>query len=509
MSTLVRMQSIVKRFDDVVACDGVTLELGTGEIHALLGENGAGKTTLMNVLYGLTRADAGTIEIDGRPAELAGPADAIALGVGMVHQHPLLVGPLTLAENMRLGGVGDGTPAGMAAAIAPVTKLIPFDVDGGARADELPLSVRQRLEIVRCLARGVRILVLDEPTAVLTPEEVGQLFGQLRELATAGCGVVLITHKLSEVGELAQRVTVLRNGCTVGTYDPASTSTRELANLMVGRELGEERRERPAVEPGAARLSLRGAACEDAHGARELDGIDLDVRGGEIVCLAGVEGNGQRPLAELCFGLRAPAAGEVLLEGEPIPPHTDWERRGVRIARVAEERRQHGLVAGAPLWRNLLLGPMAVRHGRFVRKRQTLAWARELLAEYGVNPPDPGALASSLSGGNQQKVVLARELHNEPRAVVAVNPTRGLDVGAQREVYARLDRMRETGVAVLVISTDLDEVMRLADRVGVLYGGRLSGPFARDEVDRERLGLLMAGIAEETRPGAQGTAVAS
>jgi general nucleoside transport system ATP-binding protein len=495
--TLVRMHEVVKRFDDVVACDGVTLELGTGEIHALLGENGAGKTTLMNVLYGLTRADGGTIEIDGRPVELSGPADAIELGVGMVHQHPLLVGPLTLAENMRLGGVGDGTPAGMAAAIAPVTRLIPFDVDGAVRVDELPLSVRQRLEIVRCLARGVRILVLDEPTAVLTPEEVGQLFGQLRELAAAGCGVVLITHKLSEVGELAQRVTVLRGGRKIGTYDSASTPARELANLMVGRELSEERVERPAVAPGASRLTLRGACCEDPHGARELHDVDLDVRGGEIVCLAGVEGNGQRPLAELCFGLRAPAAGEALLEGAPIPSHREWERRGVRIGRVPEERRQHGLIASAPLWRNLLIGPMAARTGRFVRKRQTVAWARGVLEEYGVNPPDPAALASSLSGGNQQKVVLARELDNDPRAVVAVNPTRGLDIGAQREVYARLDRMREEGVAVLVISTDLDEVMRLADRVGVLYGGRLAGPFARDEVDRERLALLMAGIRDE------------
>jgi len=489
------MRDIVKRFGDVVASDGVSLELAEGEIHALLGENGAGKTTLMNVLFGMTQPDSGVIEIAGEMASLGGPSDAISAGIGMVHQHPLLVGPLSVAENMRLGGVGDGTAEGMRRAIAAVTETTPLNVDPDLRVDELPLSVRQRIEIVRCLARGVRILILDEPTAVLTPEEVELLFARLRELSARGCGVVLITHKLSEVGTLADRVTVLRRGAVVGSHRAGEVASPELARMMVGRDVGAPP-QRPVAAPGEVRLTLEQCTVAGDDGP-VLDNASLEVAGGEIVCLAGVEGNGQRPLAEVCFGMRTPDSGHVRIDGKVVPPIEDWRRQGIRIARVPEDRRHNGLIAAAPLWRNLLSGPMALREGGVVRKRAAVARAAELLEAHGVHPPDPNAPGEALSGGNQQKVVLARELATEPRALVAVNPTRGLDLGAQFDVYARLDALRASGVAVLVISTDLDEVLRLADRVGVLYRGQLGELRPRADVDRERLGMSMAGLDPE------------
>jgi general nucleoside transport system ATP-binding protein len=502
MPALARLTGIVKRYDDVVANHDVAFEVHAGEVHALLGENGAGKTTLMNILYGLTRPDAGVIEVDGRPVSPRRPADAIALGVGMVHQHPLLVGRLSVAENMRLGGVGDGTPEGTRAALAPITRALPVDVDPRQRVEELPLSLRQRLEIIRCLARGVRLLILDEPTAVLTPTEVQQLFAELRRLVAEDRGVVFITHKLAEVSAIADRVTVLRAGRNVATVAAGEVDRPELARLMVGRPLtgpsADHRRTR-----GEPRLELNGCTVSDRFGHRQLDGVSLTVHDGEIVCLAGVEGNGQRPLAELLFGLRRPTAGAVRLHGRPLPPVADWPRASIRVARIPEDRR-HGLVLDAPLWRNLLSGPMAPPQPLLLRRRPLLAWAREVLADYGVTPNDPHVPTATLSGGNQQKLVLARELAGQPEALVAVNPTRGLDVGAQLDIYRRLQQLAQAGMAVLLISTDLDEVERLADRVGVLDRGRLHGPFRLDQTTRDRLGQLMAGMETPTIPTGPG-----
>jgi general nucleoside transport system ATP-binding protein len=499
MPALARLTGIVKRYDDVVANHGVAFEVHAGEVHALLGENGAGKTTLMNILYGLTKPDAGEIEVDGRPVSPRRPADAIALGVGMVHQHPLLVGRLSVADNMRLGGVGDGTPEGTRVALAPITRALPVDVDPRQRVEELPLSLRQRLEIIRCLARGVRLLILDEPTAVLTPTEVQQLFVELRRLVAGDRGVVFITHKLAEVTEIADRVTVLRAGRNVATVAADEVDTAELARLMVGRPLtglptggGRER--------GKPRLELDGCTVSDRFGHRQLDGVSLTVHDGEIVCLAGVEGNGQRPLAELLFGLRHPTAGAVRLHGRPLPLVADWPRAGIRVARIPEDRRHYGLVLDAPLWRNLLSGPMAPPQPLLLRRRALLAWAREVLADYGVTPNDPNALTATLSGGNQQKLVLARELAGRPEVLVAVNPTRGLDVGAQLDIYRRLQQLARAGMAVLLISTDLDEVERLADWVGVLDRGRLHGPFRRDQTSRDQLGRLMVGMETPSIP---------
>jgi ABC-type uncharacterized transport system ATPase subunit len=503
MPALARLTGIVKRYDDVVANDGVSFAVHAGEVHALLGENGAGKTTLMNVLYGLTRPDAGVIEVDGRPVSPRRPADAIALGVGMVHQHPLLVGRLSVAENMRLGGVGDGTPEGTRVALAPVTRALPVEVDPRQRVEELPMSLRQRLEIVRCLARGVRLLILDEPTAVLTPAEVQQLFAELRRLVDGDRGVVFITHKLAEVTAIADRITVLRAGRNVATVPAGEIDTAELTRLMVGRALtgvpGEGRPDR-----GEPRLELNACTVSDRFGHRQLDGVSLTVHAGELVCLAGVEGNGQRPLAELLFGLRRPTAGAVRLHGRPLPLVGDWPRAGIRVARIPEDRRHYGLILEAPLWRNLLSGPMAPPQPLLLRRRALLAWTRKVLADYGVTPDDPHALTATLSGGNQQKLVLARELAGGPEVLVAVNPTRGLDVGAQLDIYRRLRELARTGMAVLLISTDLDEVERLADQVGVLDRGRLHGPFRRDQTSRDRLGQLMVGMESSTIPTGPG-----
>lgn len=494
MPALVRMNRIVKRFGDVVASDEVSLELSSGEVHALLGENGAGKTTLMNMLYGLMRPDAGTIELDERPIAPRSPTEAIAHGIGMVHQHPQLVGALTLAENLRLAGLGDGSAGDMRAAIAGVTRTFSLEVDPHTRIDTLPMSLRQRIEIVRCLAQGVRVLILDEPTAVLTPAEVQPLFGEVRTLAQDGRSVIFITHKLAEVSQIAHKVTVLRQGRNVGTFAAGAVSTDELTQRMVGRALGAPPDRRPA--PRAAKqpvIELEGCGVCDEFGHVELADISLGASAGEIVCLAGVEGNGQRPLTDLLFGLRTPTMGTVRFEGQPIPALRQWRSRRIAIARIPEDRQREGLVLDAPLWRNLLTGPLAPRPRALLSRRALVRQARGTLEEYGVIPADPWALARSLSGGNQQKVVLARELSGEPRALVAVNPTRGLDVGAQRDVYRRLDGLRERGVAVLVISADLDEVERLADRIGVLYRGVLHGPFDRAQAGRGQIGRIMAG----------------
>jgi len=509
MNPLLHLRGIAKRFGEIVANDGVGFALAAGEIHALLGENGAGKTTLMNIAYGLTQPDDGIIEVEGRRIRPRSPAEAIAAGIGMVHQHPLLVGPLTVAENMRLGGVGDGTAAGLRRDVERAGLVLPQGVHPDQRVAVLPLSQRQQLEIVRCLVRNVHVLILDEPTAVLTPEEVQALFEHLRGLAGRGRGVVFISHKLTEVLDIAGRVTVLRGGRNAGTFAAGDTSAAELASHMIGhrpepnagRANGERDPEPDAPSShaprGRVRLSLEHCCLDDRFGRRELDGVNLTVAAGEIVGVAGVEGNGQRPLAQVLFGLRTCTSGSVRLDGLPLPAVSRWPDAGVRLGRVPADRRESGLIPDAPLWRNLLLGPMAPSPDLFLRKPGTLRWARSVLDEYGVNPPDPLLPAATLSGGNQQKLVLARELSGRPEVLVAVNPTQGLDALAQTDLHRRLDTLRGQGVAVLVISTELDEVMRLADRVGVLSGGRLWGPYAASAVTRNAIGMLMAGVDEQ------------
>lgn len=503
MTALVKMSGIVKSFGETVANDDVSLEIAAGEVHALLGENGAGKTTLMNILYGLTIPDEGTIEVGGVSVAPRNPADAIDAGIGMVHQHPLVVGALTVAENFSLGGLGDGSADSMLKAIADVVETIPLNVDPRARIDSLPMSLRQRVEIIRCLAHGVKVLVLDEPTAVLTPDEVEQLFDEMRRVVEQGRSVIFITHKLAEVQTIAQRVTVLRGGRKVGSFAVGELTSSELAEQMVGREIAKAPASQVAPSGGAIRLALKGVSALGDDRERILDGLDLEVRAGEIVAIAGVEGNGQRPLADICFGLRTPDAGTVLHDDMPLTRLKDWGRSKVAIARIPEDRRHEGLLIDAPLWENLLYGPNLAANRGLINRRRELKRSRVLLEEFGVVPPDPMAPPSSLSGGNQQKVVLARELSSDPDLVVAVNPTRGLDIGAQREVRDRLLTLRDAGKAVLVISTDLDEVMEIGDRIGALYRGRLQEPVARAIVDRARIGEAMAGLLDHQQERAE------
>lgn len=490
---MVQMRGIVKKFDDLVANNQIDLQVETGEIHALLGENGAGKTTLMNVLYGLLQADEGTIEIEGRLVKFAGPGDAISAGIGMVHQHPLLVERLTVVENLFLGGVGNGTVKGLRQAIEAIEKRYPLNVDPEAVVEDLPMSQRQRVEIIRCLARGIKVLVLDEPTAVLTVDEVDDLFDEMRLIVEAGNSVIFISHKLSEVGHICDRVTVLRGGSKVGTYLTADTDATALAHAMVGEKVVAAHRE-GIKQVGAPRLSLRACSVHSKGERPLLDKVDLDIREGEIVGVAGVEGNGQKPMAALAQGMYAPTSGEILLDGDPLPPLSEWRDRSVGIGRIPEDRRREGLTMDATLWENLLTGPQAPEVGRIFSKRKMVEHARGALEEFGVSPPDPFVTAEQLSGGNQQKVVLARELWSNPGVVVAVNPTRGLDLRAQHEIHKRFLNLREQGVAVLMISTDLDEITAISDRIAVLYEGNLKGPFLADLIDRNQIGLLMAGI---------------
>jgi ABC-type uncharacterized transport system ATPase subunit len=491
------MQGIVKRYGDLLAVDQVDFEVASGEVHALLGENGAGKTTLMNILYGMVRPDEGEITIGSSEISLTGPGEAIEAGVGMVHQHPLLVDRLTVAENLFLGGVGDGTPAGVEQAVAEVEARFPMNVDPSTPVEELPMSRRQRIEIVRCLARGVRVLVLDEPTAVLTVDEVADLFEEMRLLVEAGHSVIFITHKLKEVEQISDRVTVLRSGRKVGTFRTEETSPAAMAQAMVGEEVIAAQRDGRGNRTGEARLSLRDCSHLNRDGQAELDGATFEVHAGEIVGVAGVEGNGQRPLSAITQGLVRPTSGQILFEGEDLPLVEEWKARGVSIGRIPEDRRHEGLTLDATLWENLLTGPQAIPGGQIFSKRRVLAHAGRVLDEFGVKPPDPHLNAGQLSGGNQQKVIFARELWSDPGLVVAVNPTRGLDLRAQREIHRRFLSLRDSGVAVLMISTDLDEVMALSDRIGVLYAGRLSGPYPADSIDRRQVGLLMAGLDRE------------
>lgn len=493
MPALVSMKGIVKEFGDLVATNHVDFEVEAGEVHALLGENGAGKTTLMNILYGLVKPDSGSITVDGTPVELNGPSDAIDAGVGMVHQHPLLVDRLSVVENLFLGGVGNGSERGMRKAIEEVEARFPLNVDPSELIEELPMSQRQRIEIIRCLSRGVRVLVLDEPTAVLTVDEVEDLFAEMDLLTAAGHSVIFISHKLSEVARIADRVTVLRGGTKVGTYLTKDSDSSVLAHAMVGEKVVAAKRQ-GVQGTGEPRLSLRACSFQSGAELAELDAVDLDVREGEIVGIAGVEGNGQRPLAALAQGVHPPTEGEILLDGEPLPPLAEWRDRAIGIGRIPEDRRREGLTLNATLWENLLTGPQAPKMGQFFNKRKVVKRARVALEEFGVSPPDPFLTAGQLSGGNQQKVIIARELWSNPGVVVAVNPTRGLDLRAQREIHQRFLDLRDEGVAVLLISTDLDEITAISDRIGVLYGGSLSGPYLADLVERDQIGLLMAGI---------------
>jgi simple sugar transport system ATP-binding protein len=500
---VLKMRGITKRFQTgTLANDGIDLDVRRGEIHALLGENGAGKSTLMNVLYGLVTPDAGEILLDGEIVTIRDPADAIARGIGMVHQHFMLIPVLSVAENVVLGNeITRGRQlldlAEASKRISLLAKKLGFDIDPGARIEQLSVGQQQRVEILKAIYRNARILVLDEPTAVLTPQETREIFGVLRRLQSEGASVIFISHKLDEVMEIADRITVIRRGRVVGTRPPRETNENELAELMVGRAVS-LRVDRGQSHPGDVLLDITGLVVRDDRGHDAVRSVDLQVRAGEIVGIAGVAGNGQDELVESIIGLRRPHAGTIRLEGRDITQATVDRRRDRGVAFVPADRHRYGLVLTYGVDDNLALTrydepPFAGGIGGVVRNfRAILENAVRLIREFDIRAQDPRVAAATLSGGNQQKVVVAREFGQPLKLLVLDQPTRGLDVGSIEFIHKQVIARRDRGVAILLVSAELDEVLDLSDRVLVMFRGQVVGAFPAAEAQREKVGLLMA-----------------
>ncbi len=497
------LRGITKRFPGVIANDAVDLVIEPGEVHGLLGENGAGKSTLMNILYGLYAADEGEILIDGQPVELREPDDAIAAGIGMVHQHFMLVPVFTVAENIVLGvehtrrfGKLDRRRASQEVGELAERSGLPVDPD--ALVEDLPVGIQQRVEILKALYRNAQTLILDEPTAVLTPQEADDLFEAIRAFTGEGRSVVFISHKLGEHRAIADRVSVLRRGRIVGTADPRETSEQELANLMVGRPVSLVV-VKPPGSPTDPAIVVRELTVENAAGTVVVDEVSFDVRRGEILAIAGVEGNGQSPLVRALTGLQPIASGEVLIAGAPVAGRSRKQILRGGVGQVPEDRGRDGLVGQFSVAQNLILGRW---DDEPFTKRQTLqfdvigAHARQLVEAYDIRTPSVDTPAASLSGGNQQKVVVAREFDLPIDALVASQPTRGVDVGSIEYIHERIVEKRDEGTAVLIVSSELDEVLALADRVAVMFHGRLVGPFEMP-VAKEAIGSMMAGTDPE------------
>ena len=503
---MLELRDISKRFGDVLANDRVTLEVAAGTIHAIVGENGAGKSTAMKIAYGFYRPDDGEIRVDGVARRLHSPHDAIALGIGMVHQHFMLVEPMTVAENVVLG-VEPGSPwqldlPGAAARIRALSQQLGMDVDPLARIETLAVGQQQRVELLKALYREARLLILDEPTAVLSPQAVAELFGILRQMRTQGKTVVIVTHKLSEVLAISDVVTVMRDGKVVGHRQTAETSAAELARLMVGRDVL-LRVEKPAARPQAPVLEVRDLSLLAADGTRRLDGVGFAVRAGEIVGIAGIEGNGQTELVEALAGLAedATVSGSVTLLGEEVSGLAVRPRRHRGIAHVPEDRHRRGLLLDFDLAENCILGaadrpPVAVGPARSWLDRLAIRLRGEkILGEYDVRPPDLRLRARALSGGNQQKLVMGRELADAPKLLLVAQPTRGVDIGGIEFIHRRLVELRDRGCAILLVSSELDEVTALADRLLVIRGGRIVGEVDPQATSAEQIGLLMTGGA--------------
>jgi ABC-type uncharacterized transport system ATPase subunit len=502
MPAAVELRGITKRFPGVVANDAVDFEAVEGEVHALLGENGAGKSTLSNILTGLYRPDEGEILLGGRAVAFHSPRDALDAGICMVHQHFRLVAPFTVAENVILGDHrGEGRrfrvhPRVIERRVADLGDRYRIRVDPRARIWQLSLGEQQRVEILKALYRQARILILDEPTAVLTPQEADSLFETLRVMADEGRTIVFISHKLHEVKAVSDRVTVLRAGRNVSTVQTAETTQRMLAGLMVGREIAAAERIEREIELGHPVLELEDLCAAGDRGRDALHGITLTVRAGEIVAIAGVAGNGQRELAETVTGMRAPTRGSVVVDGKRLGGGDAREAIHAGIAHVPEDRLHTGVAPSLSIAANVVLKSYRSRHltkGPLLRLRTIRRLAERLIERYDVRGGGPELPTRQLSGGNLQKVVLAREFSGEPRVLVVASPTRGLDVAAIETVHRYLREAATGGVGVLLISEDLDEIRSLADRIGVLYEGRLVGELDARKATVEDLGLLMAG----------------
>ncbi|MDX6338028.1 MAG: ral nucleoside transport system ATP-binding protein [Streptosporangiaceae bacterium] len=495
------LKGITKRYGSLVANDHIDLTVEQGQIHALLGENGAGKTTLMNVLYGLVRPDEGEILIGGQPQHFGSPGDAIRAGIGMVHQHFMLVPVFTVAENVTLGmertrvlGLLDRRR--MRRDVRELSERYGLEVDPDALVEDLPVGVQQRVEIVKALMRDASVLILDEPTSVLTPLETEELFRIMRDLRAGGRSLVFISHKLKEVQEIADTITVIRRGRVVGERPP-TTSDAELASLMVGRSV-QLRVTKPPASPGDVRLDVQGLTVANEQGKSALDEVSFQVRAGEILGVAGVQGNGQTELCEALLGLVPAAAGAVWLEGQDLTHATPRQRLHSGIGYIPEDRQEDGLVAGFSVGENLMLdvyneppysSGIALDLGTINRT------AAERVADFDIRTTSTATSVGTLSGGNQQKVILAREIGREVRLLVASQPTRGLDVGSIEFVHRRIVEQRDQGLGVLLISSELDEIYALSDRIAVMYEGKITG-FRDPDVPAEELGMLMAGATD-------------
>ena len=501
---VLELHGITKRFPGIVANDSVDFDLRRGEIHALLGENGAGKSTLMNIVYGLYHPDEGEIRVKGEAVKIDSPSAAIAHGIGMVHQHFMLIPVMTVAENIVLAR--EPTHAGvlldLGAAdkhVENVSKAFNFAIDPDALIQDITVGQQQRVEILKALFRGADILVLDEPTAVLTPQEANDLFGILRTLVREGMSVIFISHKLNEVLAIADRITVLRRGKRIDTIDREGATEQGLARMMVGREVL-LRVEKTVPETGDTLLEVEDLAVNDERGLPAVRGVSFEVRAGEIVAIAGVDGNGQTELVEALAGLRKPSAGRVSIAGEEVTNAAPRGHLDAGLGHIPEDRLRRGLVLEFSLAENLALHDYRKEpNSRFgwLRPGRIIAWARGLLREFDVRGGGPQSRASSLSGGNQQKVVVAREVERDPRVLIAAQPTRGLDVGAIEFVHRRLVQERDQGRAILLVSLELEEVLSLADRILVIYEGRIVREYG-PSVTSEELGIAMTGAGTET-----------
>jgi ABC-type uncharacterized transport system ATPase subunit len=498
----VELRGITKRFGPVVANSDVNLRIRPNEILGMLGENGAGKTTLMNILTGLYRADEGEIFIDGKPVHFTSAKDAIHAGIGMVHQHFMLVPVFTVAENVVLGAEPTGALDRLdmdkaREQVRAISAEHGLEVDPDALIEELPVGIQQRVEIIKVLLRSANVLIFDEPTAVLTPQEVEEFFEIVRSLRSAGKALVFITHKLHEVIEVADRICVLRDGKVVGERDPKTTTDAELAEMMVGRSVRFEV-EKAQAKPGAQLLDVKGLRVNSGRGDVAVSDVSFSVREGEVVGIAGVQGNGQTELVEAITGLRMPAGGTIAFRGRDITKASSRERHRLGMAHIPEDRRRSGIISEFNIAENMILD--SYYDNRF-SSAVTLRWPDvykatvENVVAFDVRTPSIFNLAHTLSGGNQQKLVVARELSREIKLLVAAQPTRGLDVGSIEYIHKRIAEARDKGVGVLIVSSELDEIMALSDRILVMYRGRIVGEFEAGKAEIAKIGLAMAGAA--------------
>ena len=504
MASAVLLEGITKRFPGVIANDGVNLAVAEGEIHAICGENGAGKSTLMKILYGMQPADEGRMEVNGREVVFSSPKEAIDLGIGMVHQHFMLADNLTVLENVILGdeptnrGVIDFDEARRH--IVEVGESYGLTIDPDDLVETLEVGERQRVEIIKVLFRGAKILILDEPTAVLVPQEVEELFRNMRELKAEGHTILFIDHKLDEVLEIADTITVLRAGKTVDTVKPDQVTARDLAELMVGSELPTPETRESTVTSHVA-LEVRDLAADDDAGSPKLRGISMKVHKGEILGVAGVEGNGQSEMVEAVLGMRSVTHGSVLLEGEDMASWNVRRRREAGIGYIPEDRTRRGLLAGFPLWENDMLGHQSmepfVRNGFWITKDLAREHTKKVVEQFDVRTPSVDVAAHALSGGNQQKLIVGKEMSANLVALVAAHPTRGIDVGAQAAVWEELRHARALGLAVILISADLEELIGLSDRLVVMLRGNIVAELDPATVTPRDLGAYMTGASTQ------------